>query len=155
MHPYSHWHGAHWHWHRGPSRLIWFFIGAAAATFWHKHKEAKHGVGWHPHCLRAPIQPPVLSSSANPDRRSMHGVSKAINNIPPAELSNSTEWNEEKQRMAELSRSAGDKLAELSEATLDTVLTTVEVLKAKLAEHRAERDKQLQDERRKNPPRPV
>jgi len=145
MHPYG--PGAHWQWYRGPSRLIWFFVGAATATWWIKHKEGWHGGSRH--CIRAPIQPPVLSSSSNPDSWSTSGVAKAINGIPPAELSNN-DWNEEKQRVAELSQSAGDKLAELSEATLDTVLTTVEVLKAKLAEHRAERDKQLEEERRKN-----
>lgn len=32
MHPY-------WHWHRGPSRLWWFVIGAVTATWWHKSKE--------------------------------------------------------------------------------------------------------------------
>ncbi|KAG5651070.1 hypothetical protein H0H81_009983 [Sphagnurus paluster] len=60
------------------------------------------------------------------------------------------DWSEEKRRVEEIKDSAGDKLAELSEATLDTVLTTVEVLKAKLAEHRAERDRQLEQERQRN-----
>ncbi|KAF8074898.1 hypothetical protein FPV67DRAFT_603475 [Lyophyllum atratum] len=150
MHPYS--SGPHWHWHRGPSRLIWFFIGAATATWWIKHKEGRHGGSNH-HCIRAPVQPPVLSSHSDPDPWSTRRVTRAINGIPPAEVSNN-DWDEEKQRVAELSQSAGDKLAELSEATLDTVLTTVEVLKAKLAEHRAERDKKMEEER-KNPPRLV
>ncbi|KAF5383523.1 hypothetical protein D9615_003590 [Tricholomella constricta] len=154
MHPYG--PGAHyWHWHRGPRRLIWFIIGAAAATWWIKHKEERQG--WKSHCIRAPIQPPVLSSNADADPWSTRGVTKAINNLPPAEMSRHTnDWNDEKQHMAEISQSAGDKLAELSEATLDTVLMTVEVLKAKLAEHRAARDKQLEEERqKKNPPRLV
>jgi hypothetical protein len=50
-------------------------------------------------------------------------------------------------------------MTDLSEATLETVLTTAEALKAKIAEIRAERQRQqkLLDERleaeRKNPPR--
>jgi len=52
-------------------------------------------------------------------------------------------------------------MADLTESTLESVLSTAESLKAKLAEHRAQRElqqksiEQLLDEQRKNPPRLV
>ncbi|KNZ74563.1 hypothetical protein J132_06517 [Termitomyces sp. J132] len=146
MHPYGPGH----FWYRsgcyGPSRILWFAFGAIAASLWTRHQGR---VEWHSHsnCVR----PPVLSTQAEPvDPWSAHGVSRAVNGIAPETMS-----SDDKRRLAELGTSAGDKLVELSEATLDTVLTTVEVLKAKLAEHRAEREKQQEEERRRkeSPPR--
>jgi len=52
------------------------------------------------------------------------------------------QWEEEKEKMWAMGRQAGDTASELSEATLEHVLSTVETLKAKLAEHRAERERQ-------------
>ncbi|KAG6821459.1 hypothetical protein H0H93_010183 [Arthromyces matolae] len=136
MHPYH-----HWHWHRGPSRLLWFAFGAITASVWARHRERSE---WHGHrnCHRPPIQQPPLSTQTEPvDPWSARGVSRTVNGILPEPMS-----DEDKQRVAEISASAGDKLVEMSEATLDTVLTTVEVLKAKLAEHRAEKEKERQEE---------
>ncbi|KAF8194953.1 hypothetical protein BJ912DRAFT_1040523 [Pholiota molesta] len=67
----------------------------------------------------------------------------------------------EKAHMAKVSRQAVDTMVELTEATLESVLTTAEALKAKLAEHRAEREKQqklLEEQvaaQRRDPPRLV
>jgi len=47
--------------------------------------------------------------------------------------------------METLGKQAQDTLTDLSEATLDTVLSTVETLKAKLAEHRAEKERQIRE----------
>jgi hypothetical protein len=62
VHMRSRWHG------RGPSRLIWFAIGAGSACVWIAHKEAHEGRKsqyWN-HCFKAPIQvPPMLPSSPN------------------------------------------------------------------------------------------
>ncbi|KAG6854263.1 hypothetical protein C0991_008956 [Blastosporella zonata] len=146
-------HYWHRHFYRGPSRLLWFALGAVTASIWAKEKERAEWSGKLRHCIRAPIPQPALSTQTEPvEPWSARGVSRAVNSIPPAEMS-----SDDQKRLAELRASAGDKLAELSEATLDTVLTTVEVLKAKLAEHRAERDRQLEEERRQNenPPRLV
>ncbi|KAF9471755.1 hypothetical protein BDN70DRAFT_887758 [Pholiota conissans] len=66
-----------------------------------------------------------------------------------------------KAHIAKVSRQAVDTMTELTEATLESVLTTAEALKAKLAEHRAERERQqkLIDEQleaqRRDPPRLV
>jgi len=158
MYPYHH-HG-HWHhFHRGPRRFFWFLIGAGVATFWIKSKEENReramGMGWWGHCHRQAIQAapaPVQSyeqspahASARPwgwrpDERWANGAHPA----PRAVASDSAQSPIAEGGMRsqqETGKQAGDKLVELSEATLDTVLTTVEVLKAKLAEHRAEREK--------------
>ncbi|KAG6909033.1 hypothetical protein DXG01_002307 [Tephrocybe rancida] len=152
MHPFAPNH--YWYrWHRGPSRILWFALGAITASVWAKHRERTEWNGYPRLCARPPVPQPTLSTQAEPtDPWSARGVSRAVNGVPPAQIS-----SDEQKRLAEMSASAGDKLVELSEATLDTVLTTVEVLKAKLAEHRAERDKQQEEERRQkaNPPRLV
>jgi len=46
------------------------------------------------------------------------------------------------QRMPLLSPQAEEKVTELSETTLNSIISTVEALKVKLAEHKAERRKQ-------------
>jgi len=149
MHPYG--PGFH-HWHRGPSRIVWFFLGAATATWWIKHKEI-HG-SWSTHCIRVPILPSSMPSGPEaPSSWSPRNIPRSINNIPSAgHQGQSQPWDEEKERVMAVGQQAGDKLAELSEATLDTVLTTVEMLKTKLAEHRAERDKQLEEDRKRSSP---
>ncbi|KAF9466054.1 hypothetical protein BDZ94DRAFT_1251991 [Collybia nuda] len=150
---------SYYHWHHGPRRFVWFFIGAATATWWIKAKEAHHGQASWSHCIRPPLQ--SLPASPNPDAPwTPRDIPRTINSIPPAESwsdqqSQTKAQIEEKDRMAALGNQAGDKMVELSEATLDTVLTTVEMLKAKLAEHRAEREKQLEEDRKRNPPRLV
>ncbi|KAF8892086.1 hypothetical protein BD779DRAFT_1510771 [Infundibulicybe gibba] len=116
-------------------------IGAGSAVWWTRYKSLDcHSFS---HCVRSSIQyaPPGSpqnkdASPSEPGRHAGHQISSMINNIPPPME------QREKERIASVARQAGDKVAELSEATLDTVLTTVEVLKAKLAEHRAERDRQ-------------
>jgi len=72
-------------------------------------------------------------------------------NRPPVPHDASTgnrQWNESDRTSVE------EKVTELSEATLDSVLSTVEVLKAKLAEHKAERDRQ-EERMRSSSPRAV
>ncbi|KAG6826303.1 hypothetical protein H0H92_000389 [Tricholoma furcatifolium] len=109
-----------------PTRLFWFAVGAASALWWEKHRDC------HTHCPRSATQNAPVNSS--------RGVNASI---PPMQTSPGL------NDLAELGTSAGDKLADVSESTLDTVLSTVEVLKAKLAEHRAERQKEMEEERRR------
>ncbi|KAF5355303.1 hypothetical protein D9758_005980 [Tetrapyrgos nigripes] len=49
------------------------------------------------------------------------------------------QWEQDRERLI---AKAQDAMTELSEATLDSIASTVESLKAKLAEHRAQREKQ-------------
>ncbi|KAG6895857.1 hypothetical protein C0992_011996 [Termitomyces sp. T32_za158] len=144
MHPYGPGHFWYRGWYHGPSRILWFTFGAIAASLWARHGDRLERHGIHS-CVRSTEQH-VLSTQTEPvDPWSIRGVSRAVNDVAPEHMS-----NDDKKRLAELGASAGDKLVELSEATLDTVLTSVEVLKAKLAEHRAEREKQHEERRRKD-----
>lgn len=118
MYPYHH------HWHRGPSRILWFFIGAASATFWIKRKDM-HNEGHFSRCFRAPIQQPPPASAPAWSARDIPG---AINNIPPAEP---VPWalghqksasSREEERILELTRQAGDavRLARDTTTSLNT-----------------------------------
>ncbi|KAJ3483112.1 hypothetical protein NLI96_g6539 [Meripilus lineatus] len=51
-------------------------------------------------------------------------------------------WDEDRKRMNDFGRQAQETFTELSEATLDSLLTTIEMLKAKLAEQKAQREKE-------------
>lgn len=116
--PGYHHHGLRY-W-RGPSRLLWFFLGAGAATFWIKRKECRDGNSWSRHCVRAPIQPPTFSSGESTSW-SPRDIPRAINNIPVGEYSNNQPrgtqaWEEERERMLALSQKAGDKVGEFQDS---------------------------------------
>ncbi|KAJ2925911.1 hypothetical protein H1R20_g11171, partial [Candolleomyces eurysporus] len=70
-------------------------------------------------------------------------------------------WDASDERFDEMTKQAGEAMTELTEVTLDTVLTTAQALKVKLAEYRAEKERQQKDldakreEARRNPPRLV
>jgi len=100
-------------WHYRPSRFIWFTIGAVTATLWMNRDRMRSG-----YCHRPPIRPFTEEPS------------------DPSSVRKGTQWNERPL----FSRRTEDKVTELSEATLDSILSTVEALKAKLAERKAERD---------------
>lgn len=69
------------------------------------------------------------------------------------------QWEEEKQKMQAIGRQAEEVMAKLSEEALDSIMSSMEALKVKLAEHRAQREaaqRQLEqqlEEQRKNPHR--
>lgn len=125
------------YWSRGPSRLLWFAIGAASATWWVKRREC-NGRTFGP-CMRPPIQSHIhVSGNAATDapQPSAHGhpspspwpqnisdIPRAINNIPqpnhvPPTYSPSTlgewekrqdaQWDLEKEHLAKISRQATD-----------------------------------------------
>lgn len=54
-------------------------------------------------------------------------------------------WDHEKERIEDMKMKATEKVAEMSEATLDTILSTVNSLKAKLADQKA----QMEEEKRR------
>ncbi|KAJ8453443.1 hypothetical protein ONZ45_g19715 [Pleurotus djamor] len=83
----------------------------------------------------------------------LKSISQTINNLPThtegdgmprtfGQRVQEEKWEEEKERMLELGRQAGDTMADISEATLDSVLSTVEALKSKLTMHRIQREEQ-------------
>ncbi|KAF8586377.1 hypothetical protein K439DRAFT_1631795 [Ramaria rubella] len=111
-HQHSGWPYPMYHYHRGPRRIFWFFLGGLAATLWLKHKEKERcltertGAGWW-------NSKKWHSGEAEGER-----------------------WREEREKLAKISSQATDTAADVSEAALDTILSTVETLKLKLAEHR-------------------
>ncbi|KAK7686383.1 hypothetical protein QCA50_010607 [Cerrena zonata] len=162
MHPY-------WHWHHRPSRLLWFVIGATTATWWIKSREYHRDHYKMRHCSRRQIPaeaypmpasssaPLVPDASANPSKVTIPAERTQM--LPPMAQSPSTEWGwgwnsseshprhvdpweDSRGRTDELSNRANEKFMEISEATIDSVLSTVESLKARLAEHRAQREQQ-------------
>ncbi|KAJ6621360.1 hypothetical protein B0H10DRAFT_2018150 [Mycena sp. CBHHK59/15] len=161
-------------WHAGPRRLIWFALGAASATLWITRKEAHCHTNerYFGHCFRPPVQniqqrPEPQAGTGDASQWRPRDIPSAINNIPPApslpwgypEMHRDRQWEEEKIKLQALGKQAEDVMAQLSESTLDSLMATMEALKAKLAEHRAQREeaqrqleKQL-EEQRKNPHR--
>jgi len=177
--------------------LLWFIIGAGAATYWHRsHEMHAHGHYWHcvSHANRRRIEDvqaqqqaaatthsdasvpssnapaPSLSTSAALSSQFGNGMQPTPPQPPRWAWANASqssdgtfgwnqkEWEEDKERLRELQRRAQDTMVEMSESTLDSILSTVESMKGKLAEHRALREqqqKQYEDEleRAKKEPR--
>ncbi|KAF8920585.1 hypothetical protein CPB85DRAFT_494705 [Mucidula mucida] len=120
---------------RGPSRLLWFFIGAGTAAFWIKHKQAAdtHGKFYWKHCQRPPVRETTTESKLAAWRRQCEG--------PHAD----EEWEMEKEKIAAIGRQAQDAMTDISEATLDSLLNTCASLKHKLIQHREQRERELED----------
>ncbi|EPS94568.1 hypothetical protein FOMPIDRAFT_1091077, partial [Fomitopsis schrenkii] len=133
------------------SRLLWFLIGAGTTAFWIK---SHHAHEWQVrNCWRDRIPqdayPPP--SAAQGQTQAMPTGAPAV----PAQPSSPTphvlpppmptdRWDEERLRVQNLGKQATETISELSEATLDSVLATVQSLKVKLAEARKEREQHLQ-----------
>ncbi|KAH7914848.1 hypothetical protein BJ138DRAFT_1143092 [Hygrophoropsis aurantiaca] len=177
MHPYHPFHyGRRFHWH-GPSRIFWFIIGAGAATFWHRSREIREhrgqfGCVMQNRRLNAPGEFSAPASASTPPAN----VSTPYQDPAPVPQPggwdwtapqrssdgtvgwNQQDWDENKERMKQLQKRAEDVMADMSESTLDSIVSTVETLKGKIAEHRAEREQQqkrLEEEleRQKKEPR--
>ncbi|KAH8093795.1 hypothetical protein BXZ70DRAFT_949224 [Cristinia sonorae] len=178
-----------YHWHRGPSRLVWFMIGAFSATWWWKHKQGHNGrVSYcsrpelpansyqpppyypqHPHQQQPPPQSTALmknetepAAAAEPvvHTREWNWSWGSHTPLPPPPVDHGwdeekhRQWeqerwekriDEEKQKLQNIGRQATDTFADFSEATLDGILSTVEAMKAKLAEHRDNRERQIRE----------
>ncbi|KAJ7486101.1 hypothetical protein B0H11DRAFT_2016945 [Mycena galericulata] len=135
-------------------RFLWFFLGAGVGAWWATSKKINIDCQVH-RTLPAAPSGPVQQMPGSNGSATENNAPMAYNynyNINPRDV-----WEQERARIREVSRSAGDTVAELSEATLNTVLQATEALKAKMAEHRAlrEQERQLEEERRRNPPRYV
>ncbi|KAF7331545.1 hypothetical protein MKEN_00033600 [Mycena kentingensis (nom. inval.)] len=151
MHPHFY-HGFH-HFRRGPSRILWFTLGAASAAWFVKRREAhQHTTDRHfGRCWRPPV-------GSLPQPNSDEWKLRDLNNIPHAtateappppsplpwgypEAHRERQWDEEKAKLQAVGRQAEDVMTKLSEDALDSVMSAMEALKRKLAEHRAERDR--------------
>jgi len=71
------------------------------------------------------------------------------------------EWDQDKENFIKMSNQAADMMVDFTESTLESMLSTADIVRAKLAEHRAAREREQQrmreqeEERRRNPPRLV
>ncbi|KAF8449037.1 hypothetical protein L210DRAFT_3523755 [Boletus edulis BED1] len=123
MHPYQ-----HVFLHRGPSRIFWFFIGAGVATWWHHSSIMRdHRAQYFP-CVMHRREAAPWKPSWGPDRT-------------PAGWHQQRDWEQDKERLRHIQKRAGETVIDLSESTLDSIVTSAESLKAKLAELRAERER--------------
>ncbi|KAJ7643932.1 hypothetical protein FB45DRAFT_896471 [Roridomyces roridus] len=109
-------------------RFLWFFLGTGFGVWWATRKKDFQG---------------------HVDYRRTAPVTAAPNNSEY----HYRDWDQERARVREFTQNAGDVVAELSEATLDTILQATETLKAKMAEHRALRDEErrIEEERMRSP----
>lgn len=117
-----------------PSRALWFLIGAATATLWIKHREYRNieRRGYGP-CVRqraiqsasqqqGALAEPSQSNVAPPTSPSqtpetLHSVSRAINNLPPAdgwhfgERRQMEKWEEDKEKLMDFTLRATDAVS--------------------------------------------
>jgi len=120
------------------SRVFWFFLGGATAALWAGRQEQKYDA------QQAQKRQSSCQCSAG------HGHGFQAEQSVPSGPSNSSDA-QVVQRGRTLDRQWGanreqlvDAMADMSEATLNSITTAVEQLKLKLAEHRAEREKFVQ-----------
>jgi hypothetical protein len=147
---------------RGPSRILWFLIGAATTHWLIKRKDCDSRVFGH--CRRLQYQTPPPNSSVpdgapsngaasvpNPWSVTARDIPRTINNIPPSHWGSEQQqsWYQEKEHLADITRKVTDavwsclclylpkfpllmtfQMADLTEATLESVLSAAEALKA-------------------------
>ncbi|KAJ3865822.1 hypothetical protein EV359DRAFT_62825 [Lentinula novae-zelandiae] len=138
--------------------LLWFFIGAGAATVYtrrrdHLQQHEDFQSGWpshrcHSHSSQIPSSQEVAQASS-PNREPFFPSAPWTNNSASspslsqdASGSNSTTsssdpWAVEKERMREI----GNQVLEFSESTLDTLLSTIASMKARVVQQRLDREK--------------
>ncbi|KAI9464199.1 hypothetical protein HD554DRAFT_2122544 [Boletus coccyginus] len=114
MHPYH-----HIFLHRGPSRVFWFLIGAGVATWWHHRDHRTHYLPCltHHRPVDAPNQEAPLSKSPWAPDRTPTGYQQR-------------DWEQERERLRHLQKRAGETVVDLSESTLDSIVSGAESLKA-------------------------
>ncbi|KAG6336048.1 hypothetical protein ID866_3047 [Astraeus odoratus] len=126
-------HYPHIYLRRPVSRLLWFVIGAGVATWWH-HSRAMHEyrAQYWP-CLahqqrRAAL--PDQAPTTDPIRGEGRWVWKANPSSDGTMGWNQQEWEENKERLKNMQKRVGEAMADMSESTLDSIVSAAEVLKA-------------------------
>jgi hypothetical protein len=130
MHPRYTWLG-HSYAH-GPSRIIWFLVGAASTFCWMSHKEMRAN-GEHiaaRYCIRKPIKPPPhlqspIEPEPSPQTRTFKGWTPpsplqsnwSFGQVPPYD------WEAERERMLETGRHIGEAVCFLLSVLLVSRLT--------------------------------
>jgi len=145
--------------YRGPSRLLWFGLGAFAAVWYHRAHARGEFRGWGP-CGNRRIEEwraEKAAKTATKEQFPAHTTSRQEMKETVGEWS----WrpaappslqDEEVHRMwEEKTKKAQETVADLSESALDGILVAAESLKARLAEFR-QSQKQEQEGRAPPPP---
>jgi len=155
---------------RGPPRLFvrlfWFGLGAGAFALWSRHKEDKSprvegfGGGWCGGSRRLEQSEHQRQQQQAQVQPQVHAqVSFGAQDVPAHDQRTGrwTQWNvqpapqqaqsppvpvAQEPQIRDVGRSASDTMAEISESALDALLSSVQVLKAKLTENREQREKQ-------------
>lgn len=113
---------------RGPSRILWFVIGAATASLLLKRTESHSRTFGH--CRRLQHQTPLPNSSVPDGTLSdahfassapnswsvtfLRDIPRAINNIPPWGSEQQKSWQQEKEHLADISRKVADAVGVVS-----------------------------------------
>ncbi|KAF9022818.1 hypothetical protein BDZ89DRAFT_1137113 [Hymenopellis radicata] len=154
--------------------FFWFLIGAGTATMFTKHQQYHqrqqdaYGPGPSPSCRRHAVPPPSPNPSPAPNAAPPSGwgwgagpVTQAVeqqqqpqSHPQPPRYEGRGFWGrrdappsspEDRERdFRQLRNQAGDAMTEFSEATLDTLMTTIQAAKAKLADRRVQREAEEQ-----------
>ncbi|KAG1746639.1 uncharacterized protein EDB91DRAFT_1245825 [Suillus paluster] len=149
MYPYYHL--------RRPSRILWFVLGAGAATFWHCSRQMReHRSQYFPCVMQArrvegggehPTPPVYSKSDADAPAPHEHRWNFIHRSQPDRNWDgtagwNQRQWEEDKERLKEIQKRAEDAMLDMSESTLESIVSTVESLKTKLAQHKDQREQQ-------------
>lgn len=166
---YTYYHRYHF---RGPSRIVWFILGAGVATFWHRSRQMREyraqyfpcvmqarrieGNGEHP---TSPVYKPDAPANQEHGWNFMHRTQPDRNGDETVGW-NQREWEEDKERLKEIQKRAEDAMLDMSESTLESIVSTVEALKTKLAQHKTQREQERKnyeelERQKKEPPRYV
>ncbi|KAI0051005.1 hypothetical protein FA95DRAFT_421436 [Auriscalpium vulgare] len=148
MTPYYGFASHHWprfggyHHYGGPRRIIWFALGAVAATVWARTRDShvfggcdtrrvrwESENGWRRReeagaaIVAAPAAAAEVVSGREPQR-------EVVYRAAPQSPEQGVSWEAEREKVRELGRSAGETVSELSEATIDSMLAGLQGLKS-------------------------
>ncbi|KAI6112637.1 hypothetical protein F5141DRAFT_1108864 [Pisolithus sp. B1] len=117
-------HHPHVYLHRPASRILWFLIGAGVATWWNHSPAMRdyHSPYWS--CLMWQHRRASLQDQP-------HGTGSELG---PYERDARWGWRPSQ------TPSVSEAMVDMSESTLESIVSTAEALKAKLAENRARRE---------------
>ncbi|KAI6110994.1 hypothetical protein EDD16DRAFT_1596658 [Pisolithus croceorrhizus] len=134
---------------RPASRFLWFFIGAGVATWWHHSRATRdhHSPYWP--CLmqqhrRSALQDQPHSTGSEPSPHQERDARWEWRPIPPPSGTmsgwNQQEWEENRGRLRNMQKRVSEAMVDMSESTLESIVSTAEALKARLAQNRARRE---------------
>ncbi|KAG2364114.1 hypothetical protein BDR07DRAFT_827876 [Suillus spraguei] len=126
MHPYYHYHYRF----RGSSRILWFVLGAGAATLWHCSRQMREH--------RAQYFPCVMQPRHVQEGSDEHPT-PPVYSKPDREAPASQEHRLESTRVG---GGQGTPEGDMSESTLESIVSTVEALKTKLGQHKTQREQE-------------